>query len=251
MEVKMTQFKCLAPDGAYSHGASGISGYTPESASLKEQFLRDARALLKQTQQFLAKSGWSEYLICVNPAGMAVSGDVFADFWAPADPLNIVYCTIGASAVHFGGRQDGLIIMARQEKRQLYEEGRRPSRKSLYRRTWMGINQWIDPGMNSRQLASQILKIAGAPEGEEQSLLPGCVYHSSSAGSIPVPSGMLRNRTDALAWRAAIGNVIEAGRADALAHGEKETGPTAKSALRQTNMFEALENPGGQGGDHV
>jgi hypothetical protein len=247
----MTQFKCLARDGSYSNGASGISGYNPLSASLKDQFLRDARALLKQTLQFLAKSGWSEHLICVNPAGPAVSGDVFADFWAPADPLNIVYCTIGASAVHFGGRQDGVIIMARQEKRQLYEEGRRPSRKSLYRRTWMGINQWIDPGMNSRQLASQILKIAGAPEGEEQSLLPGCVYHSSSAGSIPVPSGMLRNRTDALAWSAAIGNVIEAGQADALAHTEKETRSTGKPVLPQTSMFELIETPDAQGDDRV
>lgn len=247
----MVQYKCLAPDGAYNNGANTISGYNPDAALLKDQFLRDARALLKQTQQVLAKSGWTEYLICANPAGMAVSGEVFADFWTPADSLNIVFCEVSSSAVHFGGRLDRVIIMARQEKRELSNQHRRSSKKPSYRRTWMGVNQWIDPGMNSFELAARILKIAGVPEGDEQRLFPGCVYHSTTSGTMPVPSGMLRNREDALVWSAALGQVIEAGKADAAAHANNETRSTKEPAFHQTTLFEPFENPEGQGGVHV
>ena len=87
-------------------------------------------ALLKQAGQFLAKFGWTECDIRVNPAGTAVSGDVHADFWNPTDPLNTVYCTIGSLAVSFGGRKDGVIIMARKEKREPRNNGGRTSFKA-------------------------------------------------------------------------------------------------------------------------
>ena len=76
----MTKIKSLAPDGSYSCGDQSINAYSQTGQELKEQFLREARALLKQTSQFLAQVGWTECDIRVNPAGMAVSGDVSCRF---------------------------------------------------------------------------------------------------------------------------------------------------------------------------
>ena len=60
------KFKRLAADGRYG---DFICGYSDHGQALKEQFLRDARALLKQAGGILARSGWSECDIRVNPAG--------------------------------------------------------------------------------------------------------------------------------------------------------------------------------------
>ena len=152
----MAQLKSLAHDMTYSYDHT-INGYSSLAQQKKEQFLRDARALLKQAGQFLAKFGWTECDIRVNPAGPAVSGDVHADYWNPADPLNTIYCTIGSSPVSLARRKDGVIIMARKEKRVVHDAGRHSSSKPSYRNSWMGMNQWIDPGMNAQELATQIL----------------------------------------------------------------------------------------------
>ena len=76
------------------------------------------------------------------------------------------------------------------------------------------MNQWIDPGMNSQELATQILKIAGLSEADQTSMLAGCAYHSRTAGSLSVPSAIVRNGAEAEALKEAIGNVIAAARAD-------------------------------------
>ena len=233
--------KSLAPDGAYSYDRS-INGYSNLAQQYKERFLRDARALLKQAGQVLAQFGWSECDIRVNPAGPAVSGDVHADFWNPDDPLNTVYCTIGSSSVSFGGRKDGVIIMARKEKREIRKDGQRSSSKVSYRNIWMGINQWIDPGMNSQELATQIQKIAGLSEDiDRDRLLAGCAYHSRTAGSLSVPSMIIRNSAEAIALKDAIGNVIAAGRADASVQNGERPLAEVKTGLHQMTLFEALE----------
>jgi hypothetical protein len=51
------KIKRLAPDGAYG---DSICGYRNESQALKEQFLRDARTLLKHTRGILARYGFTE-----------------------------------------------------------------------------------------------------------------------------------------------------------------------------------------------
>jgi hypothetical protein len=133
----MTKIKSLAPDGSYSCGNQSINGYNQTRQELKEQFLRDARALLKQTCEFLTQSGWTDCEIRVNSAGVAVSGDVYAEFWKPADPLNIVYCTISTSAIPFSGRKDGVIITACQYASRAMAASARPA-------NWAGISyeQW-------------------------------------------------------------------------------------------------------------
>ena len=238
----MANIKSLAPDGSYSGGDQSINGYSQKGQELKEQFLREARALLKQAGQFLAQAGWTECDIRVNPAGMAVSGDVHADFWNPADLLNTVYCTIGASAVSFGGRKDGVIIMARKEKRAPRNNGGRTSAKPTYRNTWMGMNQWVDPGMNARELAAQIFKIAGQQEQADQvRMLAGCTYHSRTAGSLAIPAAIVRNDSEAAVLKEALGNVIDAARTDASVHKGEQPLTEAKTGLRQLSLLEVSQ----------
>lgn len=232
--------KSLAQDGAYSYDQT-INGYSNQAQQYKQRFLRDARALLKQAGILLAQAGWTECDVRVNPAGPAVSGDVHADFWNPEDPLNIVYCTIGSSCVAFGCRKDGVAIMARKEKRAVWNDGRRSSSSVSYRKTWMGINQWIDPGMNGVELAAQLLKIAGAPEADQQRMIAGCAYHSRTAGSLSVPSAIIRNRAEAESLKEALGNVIAAARADASVQNGEQPLAEAKTGLRQMTFFDAFE----------
>ena len=153
----MTKLKSLAPDGSYSCGDQTINRYSQTGQELKEQFLRDARAVLKQTGEFLTRLGWTGPKIRVNLAGVAVSGDVYAEFWKPADPLNIIYCIIGVSAIPFGGRKDGMIIKARQHQREAEHNIGRKAGKLSYPTKKMGPNHFINPGMNSQLLAVELL----------------------------------------------------------------------------------------------
>jgi hypothetical protein len=226
----MKGLKRLAADGIYG---DPISGYTDHGQTLKEQFLRDARALLKQTGQILARSGFTECSVRVNPAGAAVSGDVHADFWRPDDLYNTVYCTIGASVVLFGGRRDGLTIMARKEKR-----ADQPGRgRTAYRTLFMGINQWIDPGMHSGELAAELLKIADLAEAWP-GVLPGCTYRSRTAGCLEVPSAAIRSREEALQWKSALGAALEASRQDAGRVPQESAEPDSEPPVRQMPLFE-------------
>ena len=238
----MNKLKTLGRDGLYSHDNS-ISGYSDLGQQRKEQFLRDARALLKQTGEFIAQLGWTEYDISVNPSGVAGSGDAHADYWDPDDPLHIVYCTIGASAIAFGARKDGVIIMARQEQRTVHRGGGRKQGKVSYRTLHMGPNQYIDPGMNSQELAAELLKIAGMKEDAEKvRMLQGCAYHSRTAGVIPVPSPIIKNSTEAALVKLAVGNVIDAARKDVSVHNGEQTLGEARTDARQLTLFEALQD---------
>jgi len=232
----MTKLKSLAPKGSYSCGDQSINGYSQKGQELKEQFLRDARALLKKTGEYLTPLGWTECEIRVNPAGMAVSGDVYAEFWRPADPLNIIYCTIAASASPFGGRKDGVIIMARQHQREAQPDNVRKAGKISYRTKTMGPNHFIDPGMNSQLLAAELLKIASQEEDAGAiRLMQGVSYHSRTAGVLPLPALVMRNRAEAELAQVAICAVMAAAAADAgIQNGDLASG-------RQMTLFEALQ----------
>jgi hypothetical protein len=232
----MIKIKSLAPDGSYSCGDQSINGYSQTGQELKEQFLRDARSLLKQTGEFLTRLGWTECEIRINPAGVAVSGEVYAEFWRPIDPLNIIYCPIGASAIPFGGRKDGVIIMARQHQREAQYDSGRKAGKVSYRTKTMGSNHFIDPGMNSQLLAAELLKITGQEEDANAvRLMQGVSYHSRTAGVLPLPALVMRNRSEAELAQVAIGAIIAAAAADAnIQNGELVS-------ARQMTLFEALQ----------
>ena len=100
--------------------------------------LLTARALLKEDSGFLAQTGRSKCDIRVNLADVPVSGDVYAEFWKPSYPLNIIYYAISASAVAFGGWKDGVIIMARQHQREAQHNTGSKAGKISYRTKQMG-----------------------------------------------------------------------------------------------------------------
>jgi len=235
----MTQIKSLSCDGAYSYNGS-VNGYSEQAQTRKDKFLLDARALLKQTGRFVAQAGWSEYDIRVNPTGVACSGDVHAEFWKAEDPFTTVYCTIGSTAVSLGGRKDGIVIMARQEKR-VARDSR--NSKPSYRNIWMGINQWIDPGMNNRELATQLLKIAGVQEPEDRGMLPGCTYHSRMAGSLAIPSMIVRNEQEAEALKLALSKAQAASTADAQLPGPVQSPAKSQVPAGQLSLFEIINVP--------
>jgi hypothetical protein len=232
----MTKIKSLAPDGSYSCGDQSINGYDQTGQELKEQFLREARALLKETGEFLTQSGWTGCEIRINPAGVAVSGDVYAEFWRPADPLNIIYCTIGASVIPFGGRKDGVIIMARQHQREAHHDSGRKAGKVSFRTKTMGPNHFIAPGMNSQLLAAELLKIAGQEDDAGAvRLMQGVSYHSRTAGVLPLPALLMRNRAEAELAQVAISAVMAAASANANIQNWE------LASARQMTLFEAIQ----------
>jgi hypothetical protein len=60
-----------------------ICAYSAHGHERKEQFLRDAAALLRETGKHLARHSLTQSDVRINRAGMAVSGEVTADFWNP------------------------------------------------------------------------------------------------------------------------------------------------------------------------
>jgi hypothetical protein len=161
---------------------------------------------------------------------------VYAEFWKLADPLNIIYCTIGASAIPFGGRKDGVIIMARQHQREAHHDSGRKAGKASYRTKAMGPNHFIDPGMNSQLLAAELLKIAGQEDDAGAiRLMQGVSYHSRIAGVLPFPALIMRNQSEAELAQIAISAVVVAAAADASI----QNGGLASA--RQTTLFEALQ----------
>ena len=181
----------LKADGWYG---TDISAYNEQDAHGKQQFLRDAKALLREVAAYLARHGLTESEINVNPGGMAGSGDVYGHFWNPKFPGEMVYCTIGASFVGHG-RKDHLIILARKEERII--DGLRKTRRN-WRTGQMGTNQWIDPGKNSLELATTLLKIMGLTQ--EVNDLTSVAYHSQHAGAVPFPSLVISGNCDATQW---------------------------------------------------
>ena len=73
--------KRLRSDGSYSSDHNMICAYSAHGHERKEQFLRDAAALLRETGRHLARHGLAQADVRINRAGMAVSGEVTADFW--------------------------------------------------------------------------------------------------------------------------------------------------------------------------
>ena len=170
----MPNYKHLQTDGGYG---PDINAYSEENSRRKEQFLRDARALLKEVGQHLAKVGMTGRDIRINPGGIAVSGDVYADFWMPEAPEKTVYCAIGASVCKFlGGRQDGVCIMTRTHTRVSQKNGK------TWHVRYMGANNWTSPDQDSLTLATHLLGLAGMQAQAEQQ-----ESAASAPGGSPTP----------------------------------------------------------------
>jgi hypothetical protein len=208
----------LKPDAGYGAVINGYGEHYTENRdpqSGKERFLRDAAALLRDVGKQLSTHGLTEKEIRTNPAGPAVSGEVSACFWKPDEPARRVYCIIGACGV-FGGRKDGVNIMARTQAMTKapgrYAAGRRAA-KAMWQYGAMGPNQWLSPALDSAEIATELLKIF------DPATLPVQVqFHTRLCDSFPVPDPVVASPEDELGWAVGMARCLQADRADATAN---------------------------------
>jgi hypothetical protein len=176
----------LKSDGAYTGDHGNICAYSPAGCERKQLFLRDARAMLRETGRRLAAGGLTQMEVRVNAGGIAVSGEVYAEFWDPANPLRHVWVEVSATSIRsLSGRRDGASIMARV---QLYRPSARQQHprghgSPLLERDRMGPNLWLSPELTSAQLAER-LRLIYDPQ---QSPREGMVFTAGKSESLALP----------------------------------------------------------------
>ena len=131
-----------------------LNGYSEEAQTQKNQFLRDAKRLLVEAGKRLAKTGLTGSRVSVNPAGIAVSGDVWVHYWNPNEPGFCVTCWITASAI--GVRADRVMITARKDE---WKEETSRKKKTTWRAGHLGTNRDIPTDLDSTALADALEQI--------------------------------------------------------------------------------------------
>lgn len=192
-------FKKLKRDGAYSGDHGLICGYSGLAAPRKEQFLRDAATTLRQVGKRLSRHSLTEMEIRRNPAGVAVSGEVTAEYWRPDNPCRRVWVEIGTTCLaSLSGRRDGISILARtQEYRGPAKPGQRQKKgRSPLVRCTPGPNQWLSPEFNSHEIADALLRIYNI-ELHTQNV----AAHTATGGILPIPSPVIGNEDEAITWK--------------------------------------------------
>ena len=219
--------KKLKSDGGYGAVVNGYGEHYTENRdpqSGKERFLRDAATLLREVGKQLAAYGLTEKEIRANPAGPAVSGEVLAYFWNPDTPARRVYCIIGACGV-FGGRKDGVSIMARtqtmQKASERYAGGRRKPAE-VWQMGMMGPNQWLSPTLDSAEIATELLKIFDPATSPAQ-----VQFRTRSSGVLLVPDPVVASPEDELGWAVGMARCLQADRADAMTDSQTVATPVA------------------------
>lgn len=189
------KFKRLRSDGSYSSDHNMICAYSAQGHERKEQFLREAAALLRETGRHLAQHGLTQAEVRINRAGMAVSGEVTADFWN-AEARRGVWVEISATCLTLlSGRQDGVSTLARWRTYKPEPAGRSRQWKRSSPQD-EGPNQWLSPAFDSQQLAAALLKIYG-PQGSPSDM----AAHTLSGGTLPIPSPIVNSQAEAEVWR--------------------------------------------------
>lgn len=200
----------LAPDGAYGQPVQGYRG------DGKERFLRDARALLREVGKHLVSHGLTEMDVNINPAGPAVAGDAYGVYWHPDDPSRRAYVNVSDSALGWG-RNDHLIVMARvQHYRHPAKVGagatrsrresatNRRGKGSEWRTADLESNQWLSANFDSRELADRVWKIfnpaTACPDAKRVEGLPKGMTAFTSEGEHAIPSPIVHNDGEAVAW---------------------------------------------------
>jgi hypothetical protein len=160
--------KAKALAHSYTGDRSSINGYSDYAQERKEQFLRDGCAYLKDVGKDLARHGLPHVEVHSNPAGIAVSGEVYGYFFPEGGAgLGLFVCLDESCLPRFAGMQergDRLLVLARWRKRELVGKGRQARFKTIGQD---GPNQWLDPSLDSRALAEQLLVRFAAQLGIE------------------------------------------------------------------------------------
>ncbi len=160
--------KAKALARSYLGDRGGINAYSDYAAERKEQFLRDGCAWLKDVGQRLKPFGLTHVEVHANRAGIAVSGEVYGYFFPEGGAgLGLFVCLDESCLPRFAGLQargDRLALMARWRKREREGKGRKARFKTIGQD---GPNQWLDPSLDSRALAEQLLICFAAQLGIE------------------------------------------------------------------------------------
>jgi len=188
------KFKKLRSDSSYSSDHGMICAYSTHGYECKERFLRHAAALLREAGKHLSQRGLTRSDVRINRAGMAVSGEVTADYWNP-DTLRGVWVEISATCLSLlSGRKDGVSILARWRTYKAESATRGKHRKQLAHQA-EGPNQWLSPEFDSQQLVMAVLNIY-----DPQISPPDMAAHTLSRGVLPIPSPIVSNAAEAEAW---------------------------------------------------
>ena len=152
--------KAKALARSYLGDRGGINAYSDYAAKRKEQFLRDGCAYLKDVGQRLKSFGLTHVEVHTHQAGIAVSGEVYACFFPEGGAGLGLFLCLEESAMYrpawFRERGDRLTLMARWRNRELEGKGRKARFRTIGHD---GPNQWLDPSLDSRELAEQLLNL--------------------------------------------------------------------------------------------
>ncbi len=126
-----------------------IDAYSVAGEAQKNLFLQDGAKLLRAVGQALYAYGFRDIDIRTNRAGMAVSGEVMAEFRLP-DAKRWLYVCLESTACRFlaPGRRNGVAIVARW-------------REAAGSRYTEGPNEWIDASLSSFDLAHRLVRLVG------------------------------------------------------------------------------------------
>lgn len=148
-----------------------IHAYNTRAEARKLRFLKEAGLYLWTVGQELERYGFHPAAVAINPGGIALSGEVSANYRHPSHDrwiyLNVSECgveTIGeAEAIgtspgrlRFTTRKDRVTVMGRWREPPL--EGTRGEARS-WRSIKDGPNTWYDANRNSREFANEVLRL--------------------------------------------------------------------------------------------
>ena len=200
----------LAPDWQYStpyqvdERAEDVAAYPPETSPFihayndraearKKRFLRDASNYLRAVGQELENYGFKPGAVSINPAGIAVSGDVTANYQHP-DHDRWLYVNISESFVEMIGeappigtfpiqhtrttRKDRITVMGRW--REMPPKGTRGDPKS-WRSLKEGTNNWFDANLTSQQLAAKLIHLLDITFEDAKTWTQGDLFDSAAA----------------------------------------------------------------------
>ena len=145
---------------SYTGDRGGINGYSDYAQRRKEQFLRDGCAYLKDVGKRLAVHGFPHVEVHSNPAGIAVSGEMYGYFFPESGAGLGLFLCLGESAMYrptwMLTRGDRVTLLVRWRKREI-AAGKGCKAHANLRIVGEGSNQWFDPSLDSQELTEQLL----------------------------------------------------------------------------------------------
>jgi hypothetical protein len=133
-----------------AQGERGISAYSSEGERLKDQFLRDSLSLAREVGKYLPD--YTTENVHKNMGGVAVGGDVYAEYHLKDNPNFGVLMTITGSIS--GRSTDGATIYLQ------FSEWIQTMHRGKPRRSIKAGNEYVDIGATADEIAQVIVRYA-------------------------------------------------------------------------------------------